>query len=76
MKKIIFTITIFFIFILSPKAYDLKITNNQNNKTKTTYSYELNVYKASGAYKYKYNNKESYMVFDAAGNISQEVEAK
>lgn len=70
MKKTIFTLILFFMFIISPKAYELTISNSQNDNIKNTYTYNLNVYKASGAYKYKYNNDESYLVFDATGNAT------
>lgn len=70
MKKLITFIIIFFIFKSSPKALDLTITNNQNDYKTNTYTYELNIYNATGAYEYNYNNKDSYLIFDAAGNTT------
>ena len=70
MKKLITLITIFFIFISSPKAIDLTIINSQNDYNNNTYTYELNVYDATGAYEYIYNNKTSHLIFDAAGNTT------
>ena len=70
MKKIITSIIIFFIFISSPKALDLTISNNQNDYQTNTYTYELNIYNATGAYEYNYNNKTAYLMFDAAGNTT------
>lgn len=70
MKRIITFIIIFFIFISSPKALDLTITNSQNDYTANTYTYELNIYNATGVYEYNYNNKISYLIFDAAGNTT------
>lgn len=70
MKKIITSIIIFFIFISSPKALDLTISNNQNDYQTNTYTYELNIYNATGAYEYNYNNKTAYLIFDAAGNTT------
>ena len=70
MKKIITSIIIFFIFISSPKALDLTISNNQNDNQTNTYTYELNIYNATGAYEYNYNNKTAYLIFDAAGNTT------
>ena len=70
MKKIITSIIIFFIFISSPKALDLTISNNQNDYQTSTYTYELNIYNATGAYEYNYNNKTAYLIFDAAGNTT------
>lgn len=70
MKKIITSIIIFFIFISSPKALDLTISNNQNDCQTNTYTYELNIYNATGAYEYNYNNKTAYLIFDAAGNTT------
>lgn len=70
MKKLIYTIIIFFIFISTPKAIDLTIINIQDDNTSNTYTYKLNVYNASGAYQYTYQNKDSYLVFDGAGNTT------
>lgn len=68
MKKLITFIFLFFILMTSPKAYDLTIINIQNNNTTNTYTYELNIFNASGAYQYTYQNTNSYLVFDATGN--------
>lgn len=70
MKKLITFIFLFFIFMASPKAYDLTIINNQNDNILNTYTYELNVFKATGAYQYTYNNTNSYLIFDATGNTT------
>lgn len=70
MKKIIFAITLIFVFTSSVNAYDLTISNIQDDEIPNTYTYKLNVYKASGAYQYSYNNSDSYMVFDATGNTT------
>ena len=70
MKKIIFTIITLFVFTSSVNAYDLTISNLQDDSASNTYTYKLNVYKATGAYQYIYNNNESYIVFDATGNTT------
>ena len=70
MKKIIFTIMTLFVFTSSVNAYDLTISNLQDDSASNTYTYKLNVYKATGAYQYIYNNNESYIVFDATGNTT------
>lgn len=70
MKKIIFIFTLFFIITTSVKAADLTIINIQEDNTENTYTYKLNIYNATGAYQYNYENKESYIVFDAAGSTT------
>lgn len=70
MKKLMFTIISLFIFISSVKAYDLTIINKQDDQISNTYTYKLNVYNATGAYQYTYNNNDSYLVFDASGNTT------
>ena len=48
-------------------TYPLEIKNYQNDNNKLEYIYKLKITGISGAYKYKYKDKESYMVFTANG---------
>ena len=45
----------------------LVIRNYQNDERKLTYSYKIKVVNAVGAYRYEYNDTESYLVFNAIG---------
>lgn len=45
----------------------LIVKNYQNDENKTTYSYRIKIENAVGAYRYEYNEKESYLVFNAIG---------
>ena len=47
--------------------YPLEIRNYQNDNKVIEYTYKIKIKDISGAYKYKYNDKESYMVFTANG---------
>lgn len=49
--------------IVSP----LTIKNTQNDDEQITYNYRIKISEISGAYKYTYNGKESYLVFSANG---------
>lgn len=70
MKKLIFTIVTLFLFMSSVNAYDLTIINKQDDQISNIYTYKLNIYDATGAYQYIYNDNESYLVFDASGNAT------
>ncbi len=45
----------------------LTIQNYQNDEEEITYTYTLKINDIEGAYRYKYNDKESYLVFSAKG---------
>lgn len=45
----------------------LTIQNYQNDEEEITYTYILKINDIEGAYRYKYNDKESYLVFSAKG---------
>lgn len=45
----------------------LIIQNYQNDEEEITYTYTLKINDIEGAYRYKYNDKESYLVFSAKG---------
>lgn len=47
--------------------YPLEIRNYQNDNKVIEYTYKIKIKDISGAYKYKYKDKESYMVFTANG---------
>ncbi len=47
--------------------YPLEIKNYQNDNKVISYTYKIKINGISGAYKYKYKDKESYMVFTANG---------
>ena len=47
--------------------YPLEIKNYQNDNQVIKYTYKIKINNISGAYKYKYKDKESYMVFTANG---------
>ena len=47
--------------------YPLEIRNYQNDNIKLEYIYKLKIDGISGTYKYKYKDKENYMVFTANG---------
>lgn len=47
--------------------YPLEIRNYQNDNKVIEYTYKIKIKYISGAYKYKYKDKESYMVFTANG---------
>lgn len=47
--------------------YPLEIKNYQNDNKVISYNYKIKVEGISGAYKYKYKDCESYMVFTANG---------
>lgn len=49
--------------MLSP----LIIKNTQNDDEEITYNYKIKISEISGAYRYTYNGKESYLVFSANG---------
>lgn len=48
-------------------VYPLEIRNYQNDNKVIEYTYKIKIKDISGAYKYKYKDKESYMVFTANG---------
>ena len=45
----------------------LTIQNYQNDEEEITYTYTLKINDIEGAYRYKHNDKESYLVFSAKG---------
>lgn len=47
--------------------YPIEIKNYQNDNKVLEYTYKIKINGISGAYKYKYKDKESYMVFTANG---------
>ena len=47
--------------------YPLEIRNYQNDNNSLKYTYKLKIEGVAGTYKYKYKDKEDYMVFTANG---------
>lgn len=48
-------------------TYPLEIRNYQNDNNSFEYTYKLKIKGISGTYKYKYKDRENYMVFTANG---------
>ena len=57
------------------KFYPLEIKNYQNDTKKLEYSYRIKIDGISGAYKYRYKTKESYLVFTANGESTFTLES-
>lgn len=57
------------------KFYPLEIKNFQNDTKKIEYSYKIKIDGISGAYKYRYKSKESYLVFTANGEATFKLES-
>lgn len=57
------------------KFYPLEIKNYQNDTKKLEYSYKIKIDGISGAYKYRYKSKESYLVFTANGEATFKLES-
>ncbi len=53
----------------------LTIKNEQNSDETITYKYTIKIPEISGAYRYKYNDKENYLVFTANGETTIELKS-
>ena len=51
----------------------ITIKNEQNTDKNIVYKYNIEIPEISGAYRYKYNNKEGYIVFTADGKTNFEL---
>lgn len=55
--------------------YPLEIKNYQNDNKTIKYSYKIKINNISGAYKYRYKDKEGYLVFTANGESEFQLES-